>query len=165
MGVVPGIALAVPWESSLGSSPLSPGCLRVAAIGSSFPVSRLGSGGRRRLCLPCRSRGLNHLRGLSASQAARCWPWVTGRAINRSWGCGLTRRVPCRHRCVNTHCSSGEDEETPDWCQSSVGFAAEPWYRLFPVPAAGRRPGLVLAAWEGVSHAKQLLLLVPSARK
>lgn len=74
-----------PWELSLGSPPLSPGCLRDVQVGSSFSVSRLGSGGRRGLCLPCRSRGLNDLRGLSvpSGPAALRWLWVTGRAINR----------------------------------------------------------------------------------
>lgn len=96
-----------PWELSLGSSPLSPGCLRVAAVGSSFPVSRLGSGDRRRLCLRCRSRGLNPLRGLSASQAAplRCAA-VGDRQSHKSGAVAAGWELTCvcrsRHRCVNT---------------------------------------------------------------
>lgn len=158
-----------PWELSLESSPLSPGCLRVAAIGSSFPVSRLGSGDRQRLCLRCRSRGLNHLCGLSASQAAplRCAA-VGDRQSHKSGavaaGWELTWRVPLQTPMCK-HCFSGESKESHDLCQSSVSFTAQLWYRLFPLSAAGRGPGLVLATWEGVSHSNQHLPLVPSARK
>lgn len=77
-----GLSLGSPlWSPglSLGSPPLSPGCLRVAAIGSSFPVSRLGSGDRRRLCVPCGSPGFNHLRGLTrCPRRPRCAALAVG---------------------------------------------------------------------------------------